>query len=132
MHHKDANQSVKDSADAPQGCVSYGHWLGSADALQGCKLGWALLLRHRDANQSVKATWLGSADAPQEHANQSGKATWLGFALRHKDVNQSEKKGHLAGLCFAPQGCKPVRKTGPLGWARHKDANQSVISYSES
>ena len=28
-------------------------------------LGWALLMCQKDANQSVKATWLGPADAPQ-------------------------------------------------------------------
>ena len=49
-------------------------------------LGWALLMRHKDANQSVKATWL-AAVAPQGckpvllDANQSVKATSLGLRL---------------------------------------------------
>ena len=73
MRHKDANQSVTATlmrhSDANLALLMQSvkaTWLGSAGAPQGCKtvrygrlaLGWALLVRHKDANQSVKATWL--------------------------------------------------------------------------
>ena len=50
-------------------------------------------MRQKDANQSIKATWLGSADAPQ------GRKRPLGWALlvRHKDANQSVKATWLLG-----------------------------------
>ena len=61
-------------------------------------LGWALLMRHKDANaghkdanQSVEATWLGFADAPQ------GCKRWA-LLIRHKDANQSVKATWL-GAC---------------------------------
>ena len=74
-------------------------------------------MRHKDANQSIKATWLGSADAAQGCKPVSLLA-WLGSAkdallMRHKDANQS-----------VTQGCKPA-----LGCALmcYKDVIESVM-----
>ena len=72
---------------------------------------WDLLMRHTDANQSVKATWLGSPQGCSANAPQGCKPSqvWsLGWALlmRHKDANQSVKATWLASA-DAPQGFKP-------------------------
>ena len=89
-------------------------------------LGWALLMRRKDANQSVTATWLGSAIAPQ--GMQTSQLKPLGWALlmRYKDANQSVTATWL-GSADAPQGCKPV-SSGHLAGLRHKAANQSVTA----
>ena len=95
-------------------------------------LGWALLMRHKDANQPVTATWLGSAEAPQEckpvschkDANQSVTATWLRSAMRQKNANLRlpKKRGTQSNQRMSQHICL-ARKQTHLRLDRAQDAN---------
>ena len=102
-------------------------WLGSDAPLR--PLGWALLVRYKDANQSVTATWLVSADCTTRMQTSQLRPPGWALLVRHKDANQSVAATWLVSA-DAPQGCKPVSYgVVTATWAllmRHKDANQSV------
>ena len=106
-------------------------------------LGWALM-RRKNANQSVKATWLGSAGAPpgckplgllmrHKDANQSVTATWLGSAdtpqggsaaapqlMRHKDASLHLTKKCSTGFQKAAQN---LEQSNHSGTARHRETS---------